>query len=210
MLSAVQKFMDAVESRIAKQDQRITEQDTEIRSLRSELQTRAAPQIIEGPAGKDGKDGIDGRGIESVVVADGDLFVTYTDGVEKNLGRVSGYDGTAGKDGIPGERGADGIGRDGKDGINGRDGKDGVATIEEIRAIANDAVETRYADVVVRSIADSYQDVYKRGWTYPRGVLTTWDGSLWLSLRENQDQPGVNDSWKLVVKRGRDGRDARK
>jgi len=75
VLAAVQKFIDAVEARM-------TARETEIRSLLEKLETRAAPQVIEGPPGKDGRDGIDGK---------------------------NGVDGKDGKDGAPGERGADGI-----------------------------------------------------------------------------------------------------
>ena len=73
VLAAVQKFMDAVE-------ERLTAREEEIRSLLSELETRATPR--EGAPGKDGKDGIDGKP------------------------GADGKDGAPGKDG---ERGADGI-----------------------------------------------------------------------------------------------------
>ena len=94
---------------------------------------------------------------------------------------------------------------------NGEDGADGVATREEIEELVERKLEARYSEIQVRTIADSYQDVYKHGQTYNRGVLATWDGSLWLSLRDTDRQPGTTDSgWKLVTKKGRDGRDARR
>ena len=207
VLTAVQKFMDAVSERITKQDQRIGEQNTEIRSLREELQTRSAPVItpehIEKP--KDGKDGVSVAGAS---IREGRLFLRYSDGREDDLGAVVGIDGKDGKDGVDGKDGIDG--KAGNDGLDGKDGADGIATRAEIESLVNTAVETRYADIVVRSIADSYQDVFKQGETYSRGAFATWDGSLWLSMRDTKAQPGTQDSgWKLVTKRGRDGRDKR-
>lgn len=63
------------------------------------------PDPIQGPAGRDGKDGrdgLDGRGIANMEIIGGDLYVTYTDGEQQNLGRVAGQDG---RDGVDGENG---------------------------------------------------------------------------------------------------------
>lgn len=160
----------------------------EVRSLRTQLQTRTVTEPIASQAGRDGKDGIDGK------------------------------DGRDGKDGAVGEagaRGADGIaganGKDGRDGVDGKAGAqgekgergaDGIATREEIMAI----VEERAADINVRTFADVYQGVYEPNKLYARGVLATWGGSLWLALAETQAKPGESPNWKLVVKKGADGR----
>jgi hypothetical protein len=58
----------------------------------------------------------------------------------------------------------------------------------------------------VRTFADLYQGVFEPEKTYTRGLLATWGGSLWLSLAETRAKPGDNGDWKLVVKRGADGR----
>lgn len=159
----------------------------ELRAEFEEILTRAAPKVIEGPPGKDGANGIDGK------------------------------DGSNGKDGVdgkPGERGTDGIiGRDGKDGLNGTDGKsgekgergaDGIATREEITSL----IEDRFADVQVRSLADTWRGVWKAGETYKRGEVAQWDGSPWLALRDSKDvKPGTSGpDWNLFAKKGRDGR----
>lgn len=181
VLAAVQKFMDAVESRIQRQD-------TEIRSLRDELQTRSAPPtVVEGPPGKDGRDGKDG--------ADGKPGENGKDGVD-------------GKDGAPGERGADGLaGRDGKDGIDGRNGADGIATREELESLVTSEVSRAVADVQVRTFADIYTGTYQVGSTYTRGLLATWGGSLWLSNVQTTKKPGDNNAdWTLIVKRGADAK----
>ena len=157
----------------------------EIRSLKSQLETRSAPQVITGPPGPAGTDGKDGR---------------------------DGKDGVDGKPGEKGERGTDGIiGRDGKDGIAGKDGTpgergergaDGIATREEIHEI----IETRMADIQVRTFADVYQGVYQPSQTYGRGQLVTWGGSLWLSKTEAKTKPGESADWQLIVKKGADGK----
>jgi hypothetical protein len=155
---------------------------TEMRSLKADLETRSAPQVVEGPAGKDGRDGVDGK-----------------DGID-------GKDGRDGTDGTPGERGTDGI--NGRDGTPGERGADGVATREEIEDIATRAVETRFAEVQTRTFADIYQGTFDPKQNYTRGLTATYDGSLWLSERDTNKQPGTIDSgWKLITKRGRDGRD---
>lgn len=191
----------------------------EIRSLRTQLETRSAAPLVgvPGPAGKDGRDGVDGK--------DG------RDGKDGERGEKGerGADGLAGRDGAPsivpgprgepGERGAEGVqGPPGRDGLAGRDGApstvpgpqgergergaDGIATREEIEAIW----EERKADMNVRTFADVYQGVFEPDKLYTRGLLATWGGSLWLSLNETRSKPGENDDWKLVVKRGADGR----
>lgn len=157
----------------------------ELRAEFKEILTREAPKVVEGPPGKDGVNGIDGK---------------------------DGQNGKDGVDGKPGERGTDGIiGRDGKDGLSGIDGKpgekgergaDGIATREELHSL----IEERMADINVRTFADTYQGVYEPNRTYSRGVLVTWGGSLWLSQAEAKTKPGESADWKLVVKKGSDGR----
>lgn len=153
----------------------------ELRSLRLQLETRAA-QVVTGPPGPAGKDGEPGK-----------------DGKDGAPG-MKGEAGPQGDKGMTGERGADGV--QGRDGANGKDGADGLPTLEDVQAV----VEKRVADVQVRTLADSYQGVYEHGKQYARGVLATWGGSLWLSLVETSAKPGENSDWRLVVKKGADGR----
>ena len=47
------------------------------------------------------------------------------------------------------------------------------------------------------------------GTTYQRGNLATWDGSLWLSLVDGEQKPGASSDWKMITKKGRDGKDAK-
>lgn len=183
VLAAVQKFMDAVE-------ERMSARESEIRGLLEELQTRATPQVIQGPPGPKGDTG------------------------ERGIDGKNGIDGRDGKDGAPGigekgERGADGLnGKDstvpGPKGDTGQRGADGIATREEIESI----IELRFADLQVRSLADTWRGVWKPGETYMRGAVAQWDGSPWLALKDSTDiKPGTSAIyWNLFAKKGRDGR----
>jgi len=45
---------------------------------------------------------------------------------------------------------------------------------------------------------------------YKRGDVTTHDGSAFCALVETKGaMPGKSSDWQLIVKRGRDGRDAK-
>jgi hypothetical protein len=55
--------------------------------------------------------------------------------------------------------------------------------------------------------------VYRGIWTdkeFQRGDTATWDGSLWHCEAPTRGKPGLSPDWKLVAKRGRDGKDATK
>jgi hypothetical protein len=159
----------------------------DIRSLKTTLETRSAPQVIEGPPGPAGKDGANGK---------------------------DGRDGIDGKDGTPGpmgERGADGL--NGKDGApstvsgpkgdKGERGADGIATREEIELL----VEQRMADVQVRTFADLYQGVWQpEREVYTRSQCVTWGGHLFLCLKDTKGKPAESPDWRMIVKAGRDGK----
>jgi hypothetical protein len=49
--------------------------------------------------------------------------------------------------------------------------------------------------------------VFKPGTTYEKGDGITWGGSFWIAQRSTEAKPEVDDSWRLSVKRGRDGKD---
>lgn len=140
--------------------------------------------VVAGPPGKDGRDGTNG---------------------------IDGKDGTDGRDGAPGEpgaRGADGVsgrdgspGKDGTPGAKGERGADGIATRAELESI----VEARFAELQVRSLADSWRGVWTPDTTYQRGNVAQWDGSPWLALKDNTAKPGTSNDWVLFAKKGRDG-----
>lgn len=66
---------------------------------------------------------------------------------------------------------------------------------------------------VVQKIAmpiQIYKGVHRDGEAYDQHDNVTWAGSQWTSVKsENVDKPGSSDSWTLVVKAGRNGKDLR-
>lgn len=115
------------------------------------------------------------------------------------------------KEGPPGKDGADG--KDGRDGIDGLPGDkgdrgaDGIATREELDSL----IEQRFAELQVRSLADTFQGVYDQSKLYTKGQIAMWDGQPWLAMvPETRAMPGQSSDWKLFAKRGRDGRDAKR
>jgi len=86
---------------------------------------------------------------------------------------------------VPGPPGPAGIdGKDGTPGPAGVDGKDGTPGLR-------------------------YCGVFVEGKAYDLGDAVTWAGSLWHCNAETTTRPGESSKvWTLIVKRGRDGRDA--
>lgn len=59
------------------------------------------------------------------------------------------------------------------------------------------------------NLADAYQGSHMSGKTYARGEIVSFSGGIWLALTETAKRPGSDDSgWRLIVKAGRDGKDA--
>jgi hypothetical protein len=127
----------------------------------------------------------DGVGLAGAVInRDGDLVVTMTDGSNTNLGNVLGKDG---------------MGFEHLDVIDGED---------EFVLKMQSGDRIREWTLRKPSIADHYKGVWSPG-EHKRGSLVTWGGSLWMAQRDTEVKPETkdNDDWKLVVKRGRDGKD---
>jgi hypothetical protein len=110
-------------------------------------------------------------------------------------------------------------GADGKDGIVGKDGADGLG-FDDLMAEQTDersfTIKAQRGDRIkaigtVRFPVPIQQGVYQNGKAYEKGDLVTWDGSQWNCEAETTtDRPGEGSkAWKLVVKRGRDGKDGR-
>jgi collagen type III alpha len=121
--------------------------------------------------------------------------------------------GRDGRDGMPGVPGAKGL--DGKDGSNGKDGRDAF-DLEDIELEAKDGGREivlrfrRGEHIVERSVVTAmpvHRGVYVTGDGYQKGDTVTWGGSQWIATRETNAKPETDDSWRLAVKRGRDGKD---
>jgi integrin beta 3 len=150
----------------------------------------------DGSDGQAGTDGKDGRGVKDLLIdRDGQLVATMDDGEMKMLGPV------IGKDGAPG--------RDGRDGFQLEDFDcrvlDDDRTLElSFRSGDHEHIATlKWPTVIDRG-------VYKAGEQYDAGDGATWAGSYWIAQRDNPGKPDTPDSgWRLAVKRGRDGKDAK-
>lgn len=64
------------------------------------------------------------------------------------------------------------------------------------------------AEQKLSAFADSYRGTWQPG-PHQRGAMVTWEGSLFLCWVDTEAKPGTNGDWRLVVKRGRDGKDLR-
>lgn len=121
----------------------------------------------------------------------------------------AGRDGRDGLSGLQGEKGANGI--DGKDGIDG-------LGFDDLNVLYNGEREltfrfqqgARVKEFTVHMPLLVYRGVYLESKTYELGDVVTWAGSTWNCQEPTTTKPGDGStSWKLMVKRGRDGKDGR-
>jgi hypothetical protein len=54
-----------------------------------------------------------------------------------------------------------------------------------------------------------YKGVWASGAEYGQSSTVTHAGSAWIAWRKTREQPGTGADWQLMVKKGRDGKDAR-
>lgn len=173
-----------------------------------------------GPAGERGAAGERGeKGDPGEPGAQGDRGEkgdTGERGPEGPAGR-DGRDGLPGVPGTAGEKGMDGRdGRDGTNGMDGRDGKDGLGFDDlefshdgergfVLRFVQGERVKEFPFTLPV--VLD--RGVYKAEAAYAKGDAVTWAGSLWIAQEDTAEKPDTGKGWRLAVKRGRDGKDAR-
>jgi hypothetical protein len=152
----------------------------------------------------------DGVGVAGAVIdRDGALNLTLSDGEIRALGRVVGHDidmsavermVREATDAIPRPR--DGFGLDEFDTKLLEDGRTVRMTFT--------AGDQEYSHEMHFPVM-LYRSVWKEGADYQHGDVVTWAGSLWHAERATSAKPDSPDGdWKLVVKRGRDGKDLTK
>jgi hypothetical protein len=161
---------------------------------------------------------VDGVGISHALVdRAGELVLTLTDGSTKAVGKVVGADADPAEvkrlvieqvDAIPRPK-------DGKDGAPGKDGQDGLG-IDDSELVLDDAKGyiMRWSNanrVKEQPVAFPVpRGVYKPGVLYHKWAMVTAQGSQWMAEQDTRERPGEGStSWRLIVKRGRDGRDLR-
>lgn len=146
-----------------------------------------------GADGRDGKDGADGVGLAGAMIdRDGELNITLTNGEVRKLGPV------VGRDGKNGERGDAGFSL--------TDFDTDWRPDEKILVLSWVSGDTRYShELFIPYLRDA--GVWSEGVTYLKGDGVTWGGSLWIAQDDTADRPEAGKSWRLAVKRGRDGKD---
>jgi hypothetical protein len=70
-------------------------------------------------------------------------------------------------------------------------------------------LEKRIAELEARPTV-KYLGVYQQDKAYGSGSMVTASGGIWYANRATCDRPGSSDAWTLAVKRGADGKDARR
>lgn len=166
------------------------------------------------PAGKDGAPGRDGK-----------------DGArgEKGEPGVRGEKGDPGVSGAPGARGEKGDpGRDGRDAsdlkviekmVAEQIGTQVGAFIASLRVTSADEGRTLVFEAKAGESTAKHEvrtglvldrGIFREGTEYAKGDGVTFGGSWWIAVAEKAtDKPGTSDQWRLAVKRGRDGKDAK-
>lgn len=149
---------------------------------------------LDGEKGADGKDGSDGVGLAGAMIdRDGALNVTLTNGEVRILGPV------VGRDGINGERG--------EAGFSLTDFDTDWRPEDKTLILRWEAGENSYShELFVPYVRD--MGVWGEGKSYLKGDGVTWGGSFWIAQDDTAEKPEASGkSWRLAVKRGRDGKD---
>ena len=154
------------------------------------------------------------RSVKGVVVdREGKAVFTYSDGSTENIGQVGGRDGTDVDwsavevklrelvDAIPKPQ-------DGKDGFS-LDDFDCQPVDERTIKLMFTRGEVMHSFELEFPVT-IYRGVFKAEDAYARGDAVTWGGSLWIAEKETNAKPDSPESgWRLAVKKGRDGKDAK-
>lgn len=150
-----------------------------------------------GADGKDGEPGRDGLDVKDLFRGEGGILVaTMSDGRVKELGQFVGKDG---ENGVPGNDGADGVGFDDLS-VD----YDGEKTVT-LRFTKGENIKE--FPLVLPVVID--RGVFSEGKTYSPGDGVTWGGSFWIAQEETGEKPDTAKGWRLAVKKGRDGKDAK-
>lgn len=173
------------------------------------------PTPKDGASGINGKDGRDGLDVKDLlVVEDGSLVATFSDGRSKNLGRFRGVDGAPGRDGKNIEiETVKALVKDAVDAIPvPKDGEDGVGFDDVEFADTPDGFMLRFVrgDIVKEARLPIPRDcgVYKVGTVYNKGDGISFAGSFWIAQKDGvTEKPEGGEGWRLSVKRGRDRTD---
>ena len=171
----------------------------------AELEAREIPVPLKGDRGEAGRDGADGKDGDSVSVDDVERMVeSKVSGWALDFERRAQGALERAVDRIP--RPADG--KDGRDGVDGLGFDDLSVDHDGERRIAlkfTRAGICKEFAVELPVVLD--RGVYKAEGEYQKGDAVTWGGSLWIAQKDGpESKPGEDWSWRLAVKKGRDGK----
>ncbi len=174
---------------------------------------------INGKDGADGRDGVDGKdGINGKDGADGrdalELDILDTIDPQKSYprGTVAAYRGGL----IKATRRTGPIG----DSLSAAGWRVILRGVAQTEVVPSDDLRTldirlthtdgEVVEQTLRSPSLLYRGVFREGDQYDGGDAVTFGGSLWVALRATTTKPGDGSpDWRLAVKKGRDGRDAK-
>ena len=167
----------------------------------------------DGKDGKDGHDGIDGKdGADGRDALEVDILDTIDPQKAYPRGTVAAYRGGL----IKATRRTGPIGES-LSAAGWRVILRGVAQTEvvpsdDLRTLGIRLTHTdgEVVEQTLRSPSLLYRGVFREGDQYDGGDAVTYGGSLWVALRATTTKPGDGSpDWRLAVKKGRDGRDAK-
>lgn len=179
------------------------------------LESRAVQRGEKGDKGDDGapgRDGIDGKdgapGLDGKDGAPGPQGEKGLDGLPGKEGQ-SGRDGRDGLPGVQGEKGLDG--KDGRDGIDGFGFDDLTAVFDGERTVTLRFVQgERVKEFPITFPIVLDRGVWREGNKYAKGDGVTFGGSFFIAKDDTAAKPETDASWRLAVKRGRDGKDGKR
>lgn len=158
----------------------------------------------EGPPGRDAVDGKDGAaGVDGKSVALEDVLSALDDKDEARFAKWALAVERRVYDAAEKAIAAMPVPKDGVDGLR----------VEDLQLVGR-TLQLKSGDQVLKSIVlpmPVYRGVFDDGETYDVHDMVTFGGSVWVAVSGEgiRGKPGTVDAWKLAVKKGRDGRDAR-
>lgn len=157
----------------------------------------------KGEAGNNGANGKDGAGVvDGFLNREGHLIATLSDGTTRDFGEVIGKDG---RDGEPGKDGRDGFGFDDMDVCV--LGDDRTIELSFRRGDDEKAFTLKWPTVIDRGPFKIDREI-----PYEAGDGVTWGGQFYIcneQTNEKPDQSKDGKPWRLAVRKGRDGKDAK-
>ena len=175
-----------------------------------------AGSVAAIPAGADGRDGVDGKdGADGRDGRDA-LELEILDGIDPQKSYPRGTVATFRGGLIKAERRTSPIGES-VQAAGWRVILRGVASTEvhpseDLRTLSIRVTHTdgEVVEQQLRSPSLIYREIYREGERYEGGDAVTFGGSVWVALRDTTSKPGEGAAdWRLAVKKGRDGRDAK-